>query len=443
MNATLTASEPENVIALAIQPKPKPATRQHRFKITEFRNRAGSVSYRVIGYNREGQQLRQNFSDEAKARCKQIEWETEYLQQPSERTVKATVLDDDQLRIAEMAVLKMGEDWPHVLDAIDRWKRDGGKSIPTETPRIDDAVKQYVQFLDASTFRAATKQNWKNRIKAFGDKVENVRIAEVTPEFIEEFLQKRDVSAVGKNTDRLAVSRFFSWCIERPRRWVTANPCREVRVDQGEKGPVAVLSVAECKAMLRAAEKHNDGAFVAYLAVCLFGGLRPFEARRLTWEQVNLTDGEIRIDSKQTKTGKGRTVKICPTLAAWLKGCKGKPFFPANWRRDFAAIKAMAGFEHTRWTVGARKYDDTVKVIRKGREVAKEKRDWKKEHVAGKRFAPDVLRHTAISHYFRQSGSYGFTAEQFGNSEAIIKAHYQSRVSSADTEAFYKMRPTR
>ena len=45
------------------------------------------------------------------------------------------------------------------------------------------------------------------------------------------------------------------------------------------------------------------------------------------------------------------------------------------------------------------------------------------------------------SHYFRHTGSYGQTAEQFGNSEAIIKAHYQGRVSSDDTQKFYALRP--
>ena len=58
-----------------------------------------------------------------------------------------------------------------------------------------------------------------------------------------------------------------------------------------------------------------------------------------------------------------------------------------------------------------------------------------------KPWVPDVLRHTAISHYFRATGSYGRTAEQFGNSEGIIKKHYQGRVGSADTKKFYALRP--
>ena len=53
----------------------------------------------------------------------------------------------------------------------------------------------------------------------------------------------------------------------------------------------------------------------------------------------------------------------------------------------------------------------------------------------------DVIRRTAISHYFRHTGSYGRTAEQFGNSEAIIKKHYQGRVNSEDTKRFYALLP--
>jgi integrase len=173
----------------------------------------------------------------------------------------------------------------------------------------------------------------------------------------------------------------------------------------------SVLTVDEAKALLRAAENLKDGQLVPYVAVCLFGGLRPFEAQRLTWQQVNLKDGELRLEANQTKTGMPRVIAICPTLKKWLKSCEGKEFFPANWRRDFDAIKETAGFR-------ARSDEKNLKV-----------------------WIDDVMRHTAISHYFRKTGSYGQTAEQFGNSEAIIKKHYQGRVSSSDTVKFYRLKP--
>jgi integrase len=160
--------------------------------------------------------------------------------------------------------------------------------------------------------------------------------------------------------------------------------------------------VSDCKAILHAAEKYKNGLLAPYVAVCIFGGVRPTEAARLDWAQVNLADGEILLAQEQTKTKKSRVIKICATLKAWLLAHKGKPFYPENWRKEFNAVKRMAGLKE--WT-------------------------------------PDVMRHTAISHYFRKTGSYGYAAEQFGNSEAIIRAHYQGRVSTEETKAFYSIMP--
>src|SRR5258706_2011397 len=188
--------------------------------------------------------------------------------------------------------------------------------------------------------------------------VSNHRVADFTPELIEQFLATRNTSASGKDTDKRAVSRFFSWCIERPRRWTRINPCKEVKIELGEKKPPAVLTVKQCRALLKASVKEG---LAQYVAVCLFGGLRPFEALSLTWAAVNLKDREIRLEGNQTKTGASRVVAICDTLFAWLKAHKNKSFFPANWRKKFDAVKKQAKL---------------------------------------KEWPADVMRHTAVSHYF-------------------------------------------
>jgi integrase len=152
---------------------------------------------------------------------------------------------------------------------------------------------------------------------------------------------------------------------------------------------------------------------VPYVALCLFGGLRPYEAARLTWDQVNLADKEIRLRGQQTKTGKGRMVVICPTLKAWLTRYKGQDeVYRPSFDLELRQVRKSIGYGEPT-------------------EVSPDLKPW----------VPDILRHTAISHYFRATGSYGRTAEQFGNSESIIKKHYQSRVSSKDTKRFYALRP--
>jgi len=389
------------VVPVAVVPRQRPSSRKARFKVIPFINPSGSGVWRVSGCKSDGSRVRENYRDENKAKCRQIDLEAEFLQQPRESSIRATKLSDEQLQLAELAILRLGDEWTRLVDAVDRWKQTGDQVL-LDSPRLYEAVDQYLDWLEKkSPFRDATKRHWHVRMKMFKNSVSNIRLGQVTPEFIEHFLDKRPSSAACKDTDRRAVSRFFSWCIERPRRWAAANPCREVRIHQEKKGPVAVLSVEECKSLLQAAEAHG-GELAPYVAVCLFAGLRPFETARLHWEQINLTDGEITIHGTQSKTGRGRIVKISPTLKAWLRKYHGKPFYPKNWRKIFLTVRKVAGLQN--WT-------------------------------------PDIMRHTAISHFFRQTGSYGFTAEQFDNSEATIKSHYQGRVSSAETTAFYQLLP--
>jgi integrase len=398
----------------------KTAAQKQRFKIQSFTNpRTGSLSWRVTGSKRDGTRIRENFSREHDAKCRHIDLEAEYLGGQTETGLRATTLTDVQTKLAEMAFKRLADDGD-LSRAVDYWLKHGRQHHTTaEAPRLDAAVTKFKGWLDGEkdetgngicTLRDHSKRGLKIRAGIFGNGMENLPIDQITPDMVEKFLGKLDVSTVTRDNYKRDISRFFSWCIDRPRRWIMTNPCREIKIDKGEKQPPAILTLAQCETLLRAAECHG---VAPYTAVCLFGGLRPFEASRLTWDPVNLEDGEIRLEATQTKTGRPRVVTISQTLHRWLKAYKDKPFFPSNWRKTFDAVKEAAGFGTS---------TEEKKLV-----------PW----------TPDIMRHTAISHYFRKTGSYGQTAEQFGNSEAIIKAHYQGRVSTSDTEKFYAMEPTK
>jgi len=397
----------------------KLAAQKQRFKVLTFTNpRTGSVSWRVTGSKRDGTRIRENFSREHDAKCRHIDLEAEYLSAQTETGLRATTLTDTQIKLAELVFKRLTDDGD-LPRAVDYWFKHGRQNhTNVEAPRLDEAVIKFTEWLDGAkdstgngvcTLRDHSKKVLKVRVAIFGNGMGNLPIDEINPEMIEAFLGKLDVSNVTRDNYKRNISRFFSWCIARPRRWVMTNPCREIKIDKGEKQPPAILTLDQCEGLLRAAEGHG---IAPYVAVCLFGGLRPFEASRLTWDAVNLQDKEIRLEAAQTKTGRPRVVTISPTLRRWLKAHEGTPFFPSNWRKSFDAVKAAAGFG----------------TPKEGQNLV----PW----------IPDVMRHTAISHYFRKTGSYGQTAEQFGNSEAIIKAHYQGRVTTSDTEKFFALKPT-
>jgi integrase len=390
---------------------------RQRFGILRFVNpRTGSTSWRVSGIKRNGERIRENFADPQEAQFRYTELEGEYQATNGSAALRATRLTDEQVAIAEAGFKRLDRD-EDLLTAIDHWLRTGKPAAVKESPRMDEALEKFKAWLETTAeLRDKTKVNLRNRVGNFVKGSGNKRVIDVLPEHVETYLAARNVSPDTKDADCRAISSFFTWCMKGKRHWCLNNPCYAVEIEgrtgDDDREPV-VLAVADCEGLLRAAEELEGGKLVPYVVLCLFGGLRPFEAARLTWEQVNLVDKEIRLRGPQTKTGKGRIVEICVTLKAWLGRYKGiDEIYRTSFEQGLRGLRASIGYG----------------------EPTTERPDLKP-------WVPDVLRHTGISHYFRKTGSYGRTAEQFGNSESIIKKHYQSRLSSKDTKQFYALRP--
>ena len=389
-----------------------------RFKILPYTNpRTGTPSWRVTGTRRNGERIRENFARAEEAQYRHTELEGEFHAANGVAALRATRLTDEQVGIAEAAFKRLEQDGD-LITAVDHWLRTGKPKTIKESPRLDDAWKEFLAWVEATPeLRPRSKSNLRNRVGNFVKGVGNKRVIDVMPEHVESYLAQREVTPETKDGDRRAISSFFSWCLKGKRHWCLNNPCYAVEVEGAsrdhDREPV-VLPVGDCEKLMRAAEAFAGGKLVPYLALCLFGGLRPYEAARLSWEQVNLADGEIRLKGPQTKTGKGRVVEVSDTLKAWLTRYQDQEVI---YGRAFDE-----GLQQVRASVG---YGAPTP-----------------EHPHLKPWVPDVLRHTAISHYFRLTGSYGRSAEQFGNSESIIKDHYQGRVSSADTKRFYAILPT-
>lgn len=145
------------------------STRLTRFQIQEFVNpRTGTKSWRVHGIKRDGERVRKNFLSLEAARSEQINLETEYLQGRTETAIRATKLSAEQLQLAEVAFLKLGDDWPKLLDAVEHWNRQGKQMSVSESPRIDDAWQQFAAWLDnGCKLRDLSRKNLKQRVNMF------------------------------------------------------------------------------------------------------------------------------------------------------------------------------------------------------------------------------------------------------------------------------------
>lgn len=409
---------------IANQPLNQPRTRtpdaaRRRFKLRPYLNDSGTRSWRVDGYRKDGSRVRENFADKREAELVAANMEAEHHAAPPPEDPRRVVtrLTDDQLFIASQAFLRLESEADLVL-AVDYWLRNG-KQKTVESPRLDEAFSQFQKWLGVTpALRDRTKSNLALRVSMFVNASPNVRIADIEPESIETWLAQRKVAHVTKDNDRRAVSKFFSWCIDRPRRWAKTNPAHSVRVERPANGTPEILSVDECARLMRAAESYENGRLAPYFATCFFGGLRPEEAQQLDLKNVNMDDREIVVLASTSKSNSNRVITIDDALFAWLSAYKGLPIFRPNADKDFEKVRVLAGF-------------GTPKMQAQSGAPERVLKPW----------TVDVLRHTAISHHFRKTGSYGLTAEWAGNSEAVIRARYQARVSSADTERFYSIRP--
>lgn len=383
------------------------SVRDKAFLISEFENpKTGSTSWRVSGSLR-GKRIRENFASRQAAEARRLELDSERLGQRSAEVLRATWLTTDQLKTAEWVFHRTPEP-DEVKRAFEFWERRGRELERAHghaaTLSVDDAFTKFAAWLETSPGRPATKKNLFNRVRMFVGALGRMPLAEVDADVIEDWLGKRKVGQTTRINDRLAISRWLAWCVARPQRFLATNPAAVVKLDRPESGAPEIYTLREVARLLVAAKRFRDGRFLPYVALQLFGGLRPTEASRLSFDQFK--DGELRIEGKQAKTGDARTVKVDPVLAAWLalgprEGLVGDPMVS---RKLWSQFRANAGL--SRWI-------------------------------------PDGLRHTAVSHFFRRCGSYGLTAEWAGNSEAVIREHYQGRTTAAESADYWTMFPDR
>ncbi len=376
-----------------------------RFRVVTFTNPSGNEAFRVTGWTTQGRRIRENYPTLKAATARRVELENEFLRGQQPESARVTTLTADQLRNAETAftLLSIEADPGEIVRAARYWLDHGRHQTgPEDAPRLDDAAAQWTAWLPESGLRPRTQATVKHRVNMFSRRVGNPKLGEITPDFLDGYFGRLKGALTGKDASKRALSSFFNWCMERPRRWMTINPAKGVRVlpkNRVDHQP-AILSVEEAERVMRAAESVEGGRVVPWFALGLFGGLRPAEAARLAWEQVNLVDGQIRLEAHQTKTGSSRVVDINPPLRAWLEAYQASPM--GYWQTTFRDIVRSSG---VKWT-------------------------------------PDVLRHTAATALLRIVGKYADVARELGNSEAILRKHYEGRMSSTDAQKLFALRPT-
>jgi|SRR5579872_383903 len=364
--------------------------------IKSFTNPSGAQAFRVQG-KVGGEYRRQNFKSQAEALTAKQNWERELMNLAPLPAI-TTRLTDAQAREAETCFARLAGHTLTLTTALDYALKNYS---PAQTAcKVSKAVEDFLAKKRLENLRPRTLDNLAHRLKALNTQHGAAQVSDITAAHVETLTAGG--SARTQVNRWLVLCNFFNWCVRQ--KFCAVSPVAAVATPKvrGRK-PVVTLTVGQCRAMLRAAQSHQDGVTVPFFAVCLFCGLRPMEASRLTWDKVHLgANPRLDIDAEMAKTGQTRYVNLTPNAVAWLLPHKLKKTPFAVTRYAFDAVRGLA-------QVGA--------------------------------WTDDVMRHTAVSMFLAQFKDSGDAVERHGHSVQVMLKHYRNRVLPEDAAEFWQLSP--
>ncbi|MCW1886682.1 hypothetical protein OKA04_18230 [Luteolibacter flavescens] len=382
------------------------------FKLSSFKNRGGTKSWRVTGTKPDGTRVRQNYSDKSEAVQAMADLEADAAGRPEHRRALRTSLTVEQLADAEAAIQHWGGDG--ISKVVAHYKALERRAL-AKGASLDDAFAFFearfrsetkaISILNARTeflasrigIEESTRQNYEGSLKLLLKPDPNKHVHAVRVSDLEKILS-RFTNISSRRSHRRIFSIFFNWCVRH--HYCMEDPCKRLDKLPKDTSKIAILSFDEVKRLLSAALRYQDGATAAAVAISLFGGLRPSEVADLkeediTAERIRVTGGKLRRTLK-------RSVPIPPVLAAWLKLYPFKGL-PAGWNYKLKVLKAATG---------------------------------------AKRWVPDIIRHTSITFQAERDKDEGLTAFNCGTSKAMIDRHYRNTVDDLKLiDQFWKLSP--
>jgi integrase len=198
------------------------------------------------------------------------------------------------------------------------------------------------------------------------------------------------------------LKNFLNWCVEND--YIAANPAKGVKI-KIQRTDISIFSPEQVEKTLRSCEEKYP-SLLGYFCLCVFGGLRPSEAERVEWKDLNFEGKEVFVAHK-SKTGFRRFVlKDTDTLWVWLNHIK-----TAKLNDPLNPVKSHIGLQ------------------------TKFRRD------LGLPWPQDVLRHSFGTYYYNLTHDLNQVSHDMGNSIAVCKRYYVREVRKEWTNAFWGLRP--
>ena len=240
-------------------------------------------------------------------------------------------------------------------------------------------------------------------------------VCDLAKEHLNLFMQKHASHAPkSRNHYRGAVKMFLTWCAKRDYLSSTHRlfEADSMATESADIQELDYYRPEELKAMLeRAGKQPTPDAldFKLLLPVIALGGLaglRLEETLRLEWSDIWRVAGHLEIKAMKAKTRTRRLVMVCPALAAWLEPYR-------------ASSGKIFGGSHE-------KFHETFGSLRESLKIPPRR---------------NGLRHAFCTYHFALHANENQTAQQAGNSPAMIHQHYKGLATKDEAEKWFAVTP--
>lgn len=323
----------------------------------------------------------------------------------------ATILAPLRARIAERAFDVLGGLPPEeLIAAAAAWVKL--KNIDANSISFSMAVQN---FCEARSYRSRKYLGDYRRFPRRFPKIAEKLVARITASEIEKALAP--LPPVARNSTRDRLNALFNFAIKRG--WAIENPVAKTEKSITPPPPKTTLTAKQIRRLFVKAIRLRP-ELVPMLAIEFFAGVRPTEATRIRWANLDFEEGmgvlEVPAASVKSRVEKqeARFIELHPTCRAWLDWAR------ANAQPDLK--KHICPYPE----ITLRRY------LRKIRKAAKIE-PWPQ----------DCARHTfasvALAAKWREIGS---LLEELGHTSArMLKKHYRRALRRGPAEAVFAVLP--
>lgn len=252
--------------------------------------------------------------------------------------------------------------------------------------------------------RPASIRNLNTRVSFFTKHFNgNLLTAIADKEWLRNWFNSLECNNNSRSTYRRYLNDFFNWTLDKG--LLDFNPCKFIQIET-ERGEIEAYTVEQSQELIKAA---TDTKFLGFVSLCLFAGIRPAEASKLTWDNIDFEHSEITIPKNVSKVKKERIIQCrkhgLMNLMEWLKTHKAtnQTLIPEGFDPDtnleWKSFKGSFTF------------------------------DW----------IQDGMRHTFAGFHYAKHQSYEALKAIMGTGDTYLRGNYQKAISSKTVDSFWSI----